>query len=205
MSHPVNQNVQNHNMPKDAPLRRAALKDLSLVSLVPEWSGGDTAPPINEFFEIIEGSATIGNWSEADLKLVCALKLTDTARALYSATPELRDPIISWQDFKARFLQRFRDVRSVQYHFRQLYMARQRKGETAQEFLDRCRLLARRTVPCTTDPVLQQAYNEQAERMLLSAFTNGVTGIAGKELRYNSPATVEEALRIAMTVSQAEI
>jgi len=160
---------------------------------------------INEFFEMLEGSATIGNWSETDLKLVCALKLTDTARALYSATPELRDPIISWQDFKARFLQRFRDVRSVQYHFRQLYMARQRKGETAQEFLDRCRLLARRTVPCTTDPVLQQAYYEQAERMLLYAFTNGITGIPGKQLRYNSPATVEEALRIAMTVSQAEI
>ena len=84
-------------------------------------------------------------------------------------------------------------------------MARQRKGETAQEFLDRCRLLARRTVPCTTDLVLQQAYNERAERMLLSAYTNGITGIAGKQLRYNSPATVEEALRIAMTVSQAEI
>ena len=87
MSHPVNQNVQNHNMPKDAPLRRAALKDLSLVSLVPEWSGGDTAPPINEFFEIIEGSATIGNWTEADLKQVCALKVTDAVRVFYSATP----------------------------------------------------------------------------------------------------------------------
>ena len=41
--------------------------------------------------------------------------------------------------------------------------------------------------------------------MLLSAFTNGIVGIVGKQLRYNSPATVEEALRIAMTVSQAEI
>jgi len=110
MSHTVTQNVQTHNVPNDAPLRHAALKDLSLVSLVPKWNGGDTAPPINEFFEMLEGSATIGNWSETDLKLVCALKLTDAARAFYSATPELRDPTISWQDFKAHFLQRFRDV-----------------------------------------------------------------------------------------------
>jgi len=84
-------------------------------------------------------------------------------------------------------------------------MARQRKGETAHEFLDRCRLLAKRTVPCTTDPVLQQAYNEQAERMLLSAFTNGLLSTAGRQVRYSSPATAEEALRIAVTVSQAEI
>jgi hypothetical protein len=136
---------------------------------------------------------------------VCALKLTDAARAFYSATPQLRDPTISWQDFKARFLQRFRDVRSVQYHFGQLYMARQRKGETAQEFLDRCRQLSRRTVPCTTDPVLQRAYNEQAEQLLLAAFTRGIVGTPGKQIRFTSPATVEEALRIAVTVSQAEI
>ena len=114
------------------------------MSLVPRWSGGETAPPIGEFFETIESSAAIGNWSEADRKQICALKLTDAERAFYSATPELRDRAITWQDFKARFLSRFRDVRTVKYHFGQLYMARQRKTETAQEFLDRCRLLARK-------------------------------------------------------------
>jgi hypothetical protein len=67
----------------------------------------------------------------------------------------------------------FRNVRTANYHFGQLYMAHQRKGETAQEFLDRCRLLARRTVPYASDPVLQRAYIEQAEQMLLSAFTKG--------------------------------
>ena len=163
------------------------------------------APPIGEFFEIIDSSAAIGNWSEADRKQICALKLTDAARAFYNATPELRDPAITWQNFKARFLSRFRDVRTVQYHFGQLYMARQRKGEIAQEFLDRCRLLARRTVPCVTDPALQRVYNEQAEQMLLSAFTKGLTGTAGRQVRFSYPETSEEALRIAVTVSQAEL
>jgi len=41
--------------------------------------------------------------------------------------------------------------------------------------------------------------------MLLSAFSNGIVGTAGRQVRFISPATVEEALRIAMTVSQAEI
>lgn len=194
------QNAQN-----DVPLRRAGYKDLSLVSLIPKWSGGETAPPIQEFFDTIEGSAEIGNWTEADRKQVCALKLTDAARAFYSATPELRDPNTTWPDFKLRFLQRFRDVRSTQYHFGQLYMARQKKTETAQEFLDRCRLLARRTVPCTTDPLLQQAYNQQAEQLLLSAFTKGLGGTAGRQVRFGAPATAEEALRLAVNVTQAEL
>ena len=63
----------------------------------------------------------------------------------------------------------------------------------------------KRTVPCTTDSVLQRAYNEQAEQLLLSAFSKGIMGTAGRQLRYASPANVEEALRIAVTVSQAEI
>ena len=84
-------------------------------------------------------------------------------------------------------------------------MARQKKTETAQEFLDRCRLLARRTVPCTTDPLLQQAYNQQAEQLLLSAYTKGLTGTAGRQVRFSSPETSEEALRIAVTVFQAEL
>ena len=84
-------------------------------------------------------------------------------------------------------------------------MAGQRKGETPTEFLDRCRLLPRRTVPCTTDPVLQRAYNEQAERMLLLAFIHGLSGTAGKMIRFSLPATASEALCIAETVTQAEL
>jgi len=58
-SDPVTQNVQTQNAPNDVPLRRADSKDLSLVSLVPKWSGGETALPIIEFFEIIKDSAVI--------------------------------------------------------------------------------------------------------------------------------------------------
>ena len=61
MSDTVTQNVPTQNVPNDAPLRRAASKVLSLVALVPKWGGGDSAPPINEFFETIEGSAAIEN------------------------------------------------------------------------------------------------------------------------------------------------
>ena len=58
--------------PDDASLVHATVKDLSLESLVPKWSSSDTVLPIQEFFEITEGSAKIGNWSEADQIQVCA-------------------------------------------------------------------------------------------------------------------------------------
>ena len=41
-------NAPTHDAPEDATLRRAATIDLSLVSLVPRWSGGETAPPIGD-------------------------------------------------------------------------------------------------------------------------------------------------------------
>jgi hypothetical protein len=37
-------------------------KDLTLVSLVPKWSGLDSVIPIEEFFASIEGAAQIGKW-----------------------------------------------------------------------------------------------------------------------------------------------
>lgn len=126
---------------------------------MPKWNGGETPLTIQEFFENVDGSRRIGNWTETDEIQLCALKLTDAARAFYSATPELHDPAITWQEFKTHFLKRFRDVRSDKCHFSQLEMARQRKDDTATEFLDGCRLLARRTVSYTTDPFLQRAYN----------------------------------------------
>jgi hypothetical protein len=122
-------------------------KDLSLNSLVPKWSGTEKSVSVKEFFESVESTAEIGNWSDSDRKQITILKLTEAARAFYSSNQELRSMTISWDDFKAKFLHRFRGVRSDQYQFTQLQRARQRKDESPQDFLDRCRLLAMKTVP----------------------------------------------------------
>jgi hypothetical protein len=86
----------------------------------------------------------------------------------------------------------------------QLQTARQKKDETPQEFLDRCRSLAMKRVPKVENPVLQKFHYDQAQRMLLSTFIAGVSGNPGQQLRFQMPATVEEALQIAVTVFEAE-
>ena len=65
-------------------------KDLSLISLVPKWSGLESAVPLEEFFTIIEGSAQKGRWEQADKLRIAVLKLTDSAKMFYNGCPELQ-------------------------------------------------------------------------------------------------------------------
>jgi len=69
--------------------RPTAPKDLSLISLIPKWSGTQKAISVKEFFELVESSAKIGNWSHFDKIQITVLKLTEIAKAFYSSNPEL--------------------------------------------------------------------------------------------------------------------
>jgi len=103
-----------------------AHKDLFLVSLVPKWSGSESAISLEEFFSSIEGSAKTGHWAEADCLQVAVLKLAESARTFYFSCPQLHEETVTWQMFKAIFRERFKDVRTDQFHYTQLQTARQR-------------------------------------------------------------------------------
>jgi hypothetical protein len=181
-----------------------AAKDLSLVSFIPKWAGTKKSS-VNEFFEIIDSTANIGKWNEKDKIQITVLRLTDTAKTFYSGCLELHAPDITWENFKAQFLKRFKDARNDQYHFLQLQTARQKTNETPLEFADRCRFLAQRTVKKVDDPIVQKCHAEQADRMLLAAFLSGLIGNPGQQVKFKMPQTLEEALHIATTVYEAEI
>jgi len=83
-------------------------------------------------------------------------------------------------------------------------MARQGKNESPQEFADRCRTLAQRITCQSDDPVAQRVHRENAERMLLASYVAGLNGVPGGQVRYASPVSVEEAIRIAVSVQEAE-
>jgi hypothetical protein len=179
-------------------------RDLSLVSLVPKWSGSETSGSLEEFFASIEGAAQIGRWQESDLIRIAALKLTDAARLFYNGCPELHKEDVTWQQFKGVFSQRFRDIHTDQYNFMQLQTARQRKNESPQEFADRCRALSQKVMCKVSDPVAQRIHRENAERMLLASFVAGLSGTPGKQVRYASPSDMQHALAIALSVQEAE-
>jgi hypothetical protein len=90
MAEPVAQQLARlqlevQNLHAQLQAKTQATKDLSMVTLINRWSGTDKSQPVNDFFDPIEASARVGNWSDADKK-VCILKLTDAAKAFYNAT-----------------------------------------------------------------------------------------------------------------------
>jgi hypothetical protein len=163
------------------------LKDLSLISLVPKWSGAETAAPLQEFLDSIERAVRIGRWDGADCLQVAILRLQDQAKAFYNSNLELHAEGATWEMFKSIFKARFKDAHTDQVHFTKLQTARQAKNEGPQEFEDRCRGLAQKVMCKVNDPVAQRIHRENAERMCLASFVASLTGVPGRQVRFANP------------------
>jgi hypothetical protein len=157
-------------------------KDLSLVTLVPKWSGSDSTSSLEEFFSSIESAGRIGRWQDADKVEIALLKLTGPARVFYQGCLELHADDLSWQRFKDVLRNRYRDVHTDQFHFMRLQTARQAKNEDPLQFADRCRGLAQKIVCKVGDPQAQRIHQEHADRMLLASFVAGLAGVAGRSV-----------------------
>jgi hypothetical protein len=72
--------AQIQNLQAQLQTRPPGTKDLSLVGMVPKWSGTDKAVPLHDFFEIPEITARVGNWTQEDEISIAAMRLTDVAR-----------------------------------------------------------------------------------------------------------------------------
>jgi hypothetical protein len=94
-------------------LQATTAKDLSLVSLVPTWSGSPKAGPLQAFLTSVETTVEVGSWTDPDKVRIASLKLTETARAFYDVTPELHDRALKRSEFKSLLQQRYRDPPST--------------------------------------------------------------------------------------------
>jgi len=159
-------------------------KDLSLISLVPKWSGSESAVLLEEFFESIESGAKIGRWHSADCMQIAALKLTESARTFYNTCLELNEEEATWDKFKKVFRQRFRNIHTDHYHLMRLQTARQTKHQGPQEFADRCRALAQKVMCKDSDPLAQRIHRENAERTLLASFVAGLSGEVERQIQF---------------------
>jgi hypothetical protein len=146
----------------------------------------------------------MGHWAEADCLQVAILKLVESARTFYYSCLELHRENVSWQNFKAIFRERFKDVRMDHFHNMQLQTAIQRRNEWPQEFADRCRTLAQNLVCNIEDLQVQRVHEENTERMLMAAFVSGLSGVPGRKCRFSNPQNIKKALSIALTVEQVE-
>jgi hypothetical protein len=137
-------------------------KDLSLISLVPTWSGPESAVTLEEFFASVETSGELGRWEENDQSEIAVLRLKGAAKLFYQGCTELHGEQKSWQAFKDAFRRRYTDVRTDQCHFTELQTAVQAKNERPQESADRCRALAHEVLGKSDDPQIQRVHQENA-------------------------------------------
>jgi len=159
---------------------------------------------LEEFLTSIESAAKIGHWSDPDKREIAVLKVRDSANLFYQGCIELHAEGTTWQSFKNAFRHRYENVHTDQYRFTKLQTARQKKGESPQEFADRCRGLAQKILCKTGDPVAQRIHRENAERMLLASFVSGLVATPRTQVRYANVKSLSEASRIAISVQEAE-
>jgi hypothetical protein len=81
-----------------------------------------------------------------------------------------------------------------------LQTARQGRNETPQEFSDRCRALSQKILCKVDNPLAQSIHYENADQMFLASFVSGLTGVPGRQVRFQKPQTLDQALKIAHSV-----
>jgi hypothetical protein len=153
---------------------------------------------------LFAGTLRIGGWEAKDTLQIAALKLEGLARVFSQGCTELHTRVASWNTFKEAFRKRYKDVYTDQYHYARLQMARQVRNESPQEFADWCRTLAQRITCQSDDPAVQGVHRENVECILLASYVSGLAGVSRKEVRYASPILMEKAIRIAVSVEEAE-
>lgn len=179
------------------------VKDLTTANLIDAWRG-DGPVPVNEFFENIERAAQVGNWTETDKVSILKLKLKGPAALFLNSNAELKRVDITFTELREVFVERFRVKQLDQFHYVALQNAAQHKNESPEAFADRCKRLCAKTIRQVADAEQQKIINDEAERRMLAAYTNGLFGTVGQQVRYRMPATMAEAIQLAVTVAAVE-
>ena len=101
-------------------------------------------------------------------------------------------------------MDRFSDKLPDQYYYTRLQDAAQGRDESAEEFGDRCRKLCQRTIRKVQDEGVQRIINEEAEHRLLAGYIHGLRGAVGQQVQFQMPCTMEQAVKLAVTVENVE-
>lgn len=180
-------------------------KDMSLQAMVSPWSGEEGSIPVAEFVRGIELVAESGHWEERDKALVLRMRLKGQAASFLASRLDLQEAEVSYDLLKQALIGRFRDELSPQHHLLLLNTMSQSKGEGVRAFADRCRAAGQRALPrdLAEDEVI--GARKQIERVVLTAFMNGLRGEMGRSLRVSPPSDLEEAINRATLVEREEL
>ena len=191
--------------PRDSPIHTpAAIKDVTLVAGIKDWTRDSKGRSVHEFFTQIDTYAKVSNWAEDEKALIAKAKLQGIALQLVQGREPLSSDACTYEELREHLVARFTEKLPAQHHYTKLQDDTQEKGESVEEFADRCRRLCQKTIRRVEDEAIQRIINEEAERRLVAAYINGLAGLVGQQVRFRTPSTLEEAVEVAITVTRNE-
>lgn len=179
-------------------------KDMGLQNLIKPWSGESGSSTVQSFLRELELVAASGAWTEGDKALVCRLKLTGAAALFASGHEAFQEIGATYEQLKTALIERFKEVMTPEQNLLALNAIKQRSGEGVLSFADRCRQLGERTLTGAGDLTQRAWERRHTERIVLTAFIQGLAGEAGRQLRYHPPRDLQEATRMAATIELVE-
>jgi hypothetical protein len=78
------------------------------------------------------------------------------------------------------------------------------RTKAREEFSDRCRKMCQRTIRRVHDEETERVINEEAERRLLAPYIHGLMGVVGQQVQFQMPSTMEQAVRLDVTIESVE-
>jgi len=109
----------------------------------------------------------------------------------------------SYENFKRTMVDRSTDKLLDQYYYTRLQDAAQGRDESAEEFGDRCRKLCQRTIRKVQDEGVQRIIN-QADSRIFVMHIHGLRGVVVQQVQFQMPSTMEQAVKLAVTVENIE-
>lgn len=173
-----------------------------LVSVLPSFSGDDSER-VGEFLARINEVGSLSNWTETNKLVIAKLKLSGTAQT-FCKTDELCKNATTLHELQNALESRFKDNLPDHYYLEQLACIRQEKGETIERYADRVKILGSKTFKPTQNAEVDNALRKEGDRRSMDAFTRGLFGELGRQVRIRFPKSLQEAVTLAIAMRDVE-
>lgn len=173
-----------------------------LVSILPTFSGDDDGI-VSDFICQINDVGNLSHWTEHDKLTVAKLKLTGTAMS-FSKSDEACQNAKTLHQLEDALEIRFREKLPEHFYFEQLACIKQERGESIEKFTDRVKQIGSKTIRRTQNQMVDQALQKENDRRIMEAFTRGLFGELGHEVRIKFPQSFRAAVTLAVTIRNVE-
>jgi len=154
---------------------------------------------IRRFLSSFEGADRTGRWNDMGCLLVEILRLLNLVKAFYNSSLELHAEYVTWERFRTAFRERFKDAHTYQYNFIKLQTSRDEKMKNHRNSQTTVGVMFN-----VNDPVAQWIHRGKVKRTCMASLLAGLTGNPGRQVRFANPKYMQQALKIAVAVTEAE-